>query len=348
VAIAVIVDGRAVPGRTDSMTMPEVDQLLYSKSARNAGWVELMEFAAHKNTRDERIIETYSFGAIFRQYCGLPSWFPLRVYSQHGVSLWAIAPRHELDSREPYLFVHSRRWMDLFHAHGKKTAVAVGSPYVLYRRHLLPGHLRSRETSRGAIFYLSHSSYWGKANWDNERLIALLEEIREREGSLTVCVHFVDVVNGMAKPLFDAGFDIAIAGHFFNRNFARNFYRLLLSHRVVYTNAVGSHVFYAVEAGKDIKWVDLPAQYTNLLHPEDVWNDNQRMSPIEGRIQRLLQLGPAGRDELESIVRDELGIDLIPSRAQLLKYLLYAFYYRDVLYRTKNAYWRLMSRRAPP
>lgn len=301
----------------------------------------MVEFAGQANIKNQSAVEMYGFGTIFRKLCLLPEWFPIKVDAQHGVSLWMIPPSHNLNAPERLVFVHSNRWVDIFRKHGRKGAVAVGSPFVSYRHYLLRRHGSAGTPPRGAIFYLSHSTFWEKASWESADLVRLLENIRSQEGSLTVCVHFVDVLNGLAKPIYDAGFDLATAGNYFNSEFPDNFYALLHGHRTIYTNAVGSHVFYAVEASKEVKWVDLPHHYVNIGYEEQVWNDCLQQRPIEDAVKRHLQNGVDDKAALEDICHSELGLNATPSRLRLLGLILLSNLDWYLLRKLRRLYWRL-------
>lgn len=317
-----------------------VEHLIVNREGAVDGWNKLYEFASFANSRDKSSIEMYGFGTILRRLCFLPRWFPIRVRSQHGVSLWTVPPDHDLQASERLLFVHSPRWVEIFKSHGRQGVVAIGSPFVMFRRHVWGATHRTAAEPRSAIFYLSHSTFWEKVSWDSDQLLDLLQQIRTQEGSLTVCVHFVDILNGLAKTIYEAGFDIATAGNYFNTEFPKNFYALLLGHRTVYTNAVGSHVFYAVEAGKEVRWVELPHEYFNIGYSDQIWSEFCRTRPIEMTIIGHMRAGAAARKELEMVCRDELGIDSIPSRFEILTLIVISNIDWYFVRKLKMIYWR--------
>lgn len=302
-----------------------MDKLIFSARSERDDWQRLLAFASHKNVSAERNIEMYGFGAILRTLCHLPASWPLMVESQHGVSLWTVPIEHELKAPEPFLLVHSRRWVDIYRKAGSQRAVAIGSPFVMFRHHLLDKRGgRAVRVTRRAIFFLSHSTFWEKAQWRTDHLFSALEDIRKREGDVTVCVHFADVMNGLAESIYQAGFDIATAGHSFNTEFPFNFYSLLLGHDIVYTNAVGSHVFYAVEMGKQVRWLDLPVQYVNVGYSDELWKETLRERPIEHEVIQCLRAGAERMPDLKRICSAELGLQEMIKPAMLLLLLLKA------------------------
>ena len=320
--------------------MPGLGDLIYSACKEGAGWQQLSDFAQRKDSASELVIEKYGFGRILRQMCGFPSWLPLRVMTQHGVSLWNIPNKQEMASPERFLLVHSRRWLEIYRSHGFDRAVAIGSPFVMYRRNLADPEVAKARPERGAIFFLSHSTFWEKAEWQKDRLLAVLDQIRTQHGSVTVCLHFVDVINGLGQAIFDAGHDIATAGNYFNSRFPDNFYRLLFGHEVVYTNSVGSHVFYAVEAQKQVRWVDLPANYVNIGYNEEVWKDRLRDRPIECEVEECLRAGSSKSARLAEICSDELGLHTLATPDQLRKLVVSANFHWYTIMALKRQYWR--------
>lgn len=321
-----------------------MNELVFSARAERGDWQRLLTFASYKNSRSERPIEMYGFGAILRRLCHLPPRWPLMVNSQHGVSLWTVPIQHELNAPEPRLLVHSRRWVDIYSNVGYRRAVAIGSPFVMFRRHLLNEGQAQVMPTRRALFFLSHSTLWEKAQWQADHLLPALEQIRRREGDVTVCLHFVDVINGLAQSIFDAGFEVATAGHYFNTDFPHNFYTLLLGHDVVYTNAVGSHIFYAVEADKEVRWVDLPVHYVNIGYSDEVWKETMRERPIELAIAECVRAGAERLPDLKRICSEELGLQEMMKPATLLLLLLKANVEWSVMRQMKMLYWRLASR----
>ncbi len=223
---------------------------------------------------------------------------------------------------EPFLLVHNRRWVDIFRKHGRKRVIAAGSFFVAYRRLFSKLELPASKELRGAVFFLSHSTFWEKSTWDVDKLRGLLDEIAKNEDGLTVCVHFADVINGTAKSIFDAGYDIACAGNYFNSEFPKNFYAILTQHSAVYTNAVGSHVLYALEASLPVHWVDLPYHVTNVAYSERDWVDANKEKPIMTKVEQLLRKGDTKAPELHRLCRQELGLDSMISRSRLMAIII--------------------------
>lgn len=307
-------------------------------------WQRLQRFASLKNARSEESIEMYGFGSILRRMGHMPNWFPLHLRSQHGISLFSTPIAHEMSGSERFLLVHSTRWEKIYHTHGFRRAIAIGSPFVMFRRNLLRQAKPTMDLQRKAIFYLSHSTFWEKAEWQSDRLFMALDAIKERHGSVTVCVHFVDVLNDSVRPLFDAGYEIATAGNYFNNDFPNNFYKLMLDHEVLYTNAVGSHVFYAIEAGKNIHWVDLPADYINIGYTGDDWQQRLQERPIEVEVEKCLKQGVAGSARLLEICNQELGLDILASPGRLLRLFMRANPYLNPLLAIKLRYSKMASK----
>ncbi len=302
----------------NKLIMADDQDLIFCMKKGADDWQRLQRFASLKNARTVETIEMYGFGSILRRMVHMPNWFPLHLKSQHGISLFSTPIAHEMSGSERFLLVHSTRWEQIYHSHGFMRATAIGSPFVMFRRNLLRQAKPTMGLQRQAIFYLSHSTFWEKAEWQSDRLFMALDAIKERHGSVTVCVHFVDVLNDSVRPLFDAGYEIVTAGNYFNNDFPNYFYKLMLNHEFLYTNAVGSHVFYAIEAGKEIHWVDLSTDYTNIGYTGDEWQQLLNERPIQIEVERCLKLGYAGKARLLEICNQELGLDTLASRFRLL------------------------------
>jgi hypothetical protein len=299
-----------------------MQSLYFSKKDGVSTWEDLKAFAEKQDIQSELVCEMYGIGGIIRRLCFLPSWFPLRILTQHGVSFWEVPPSHELTS--PFLFhlVHNRRWVEIFRKHGREKVIATGSFFVAYRRLFFRKTGLNVARKKGAIAYISHSTFWEKAEWRSDALFEQLNAIAAREGTVTLCFHFVDILNEKAKPFFDAGYTIATSGHYLNRNFPLNFYSILSDHSMIYSNAVGSHVLYAIEAGFDVNWLELPFEMKNVALSESDWADTITEKPIINQLEALLRSGKARNPEALELCEQELGLSEMIGRARLLGIVL--------------------------
>lgn len=314
--------------------------LYFSKKDGVSTWEDLKAFAETQDIKSELVCEMYGIGTVIRRLCFLPNWFPLRILTQHGVSLWEVPPSHEL--RSPFLFhlVHNQRWVEIFRKHGRRRVVATGSFFVAYRRLFFGKIDRGTPPNRGAIAYISHSTFWEQAEWRPDALFERLNEIADQEGKVTLCFHFVDILNEKAKPFFEAGYTIATAGHYLNREFPRNFYSILSDHATIYSNAVGSHVLYAMEAGFDVNWLELPYEMKNVALSESDWADTITEKPIIKRLEALLRSGKARSPEALELCEQELGLSEMIGRARLLGIVLASSIYWHFWLRSRKLWKR--------
>lgn len=79
-------------------------------------------------------VEMYGFGKELRKYCFLPSKFPLRIKSQHGIVLWNKPSLHELNSELPFMLVFSKRHHLAWKKLSKKPCFIIPHPFYIYKK----------------------------------------------------------------------------------------------------------------------------------------------------------------------------------------------------------------------
>lgn len=253
-------------------------------------------------------VEMYGFGKELRKYCFLPSKFPLRIKSQHGIVLWNKPSLHELNSELPFMLVFSKRHQLAWKKLSKKPCFIIPHPFYLYRKRK---KIQPRGDRSGSVFFLSHSTFSKETDMDFVQIIDQLKNLPEEFKPITVCLHFVDILKDKHLLFEKAGFECVTAGHMFNRDFISNFYDILIQFKYSLSNDVGSHTFYSIELGIPFSLLGESAQVTitkseeleNLLLNKNLAYQDQ-MEGLIGRETLNYGISP----ELKEVVIREMGI----------------------------------------
>lgn len=254
-------------------------------------------------------VEMYGFGKELRKYCFLPSRFPLRIKSQHGIVLWNTPSLHELNSELPFMLVFSKRHQLAWKKISKKPCFIIPHPFYLYRKRK---KIQPRSDRTGSVFFLSHSTFSKETDLDFVQIIDQLKSLPKEFKPITVCLHFVDILKNKHLLFEKADFECVTAGHMFNRNFISNFYDILTRFKYSLSNDVGSHTFYSIELGIPFSLVGDSArisiteaeEFENLLLKKDL--DKQgHMEEAIGRNKLNYHILP----QVKEIVHQEMGIN---------------------------------------
>src|SRR5690606_10882803 len=247
-------------------------------------------------------VEMYGFGKELRKYCFLPSGFPLRIKSQHGIVLWNNPSLHELNSELPFMLVFSKRHQLAWEKISKKPCFIIPHPFYLYRTR---EKIQLRDDRSGSLFFLSHSTFSKETDINFVQIINQLENLPEEFKPVTVCLHFVDVLKDKHLLFEKAGFECVTAGHMFNKDFISNFYEILIRFKYSLSNDVGSHTFYSIELGIPFSLVCDSARIS-ITEAEELENALLKKSlAFQGRIE-------------EMIVRNKLNYQIIPQIKEIV------------------------------
>src|SRR5690606_32839887 len=254
-------------------------------------------------------VEMYGFGKELRKYCYLPSMFPLRIKSQHGIVLWNTPSLHELNTELPFMLLFSKRHQAAWKKLSKKPCFITKHPFYLHRKrnNIQPGGNRS-----GSLFFLSHSTFSKEIDIDFVKLINELQNVPEDFKPVTICLHFVDILKKKHLLFQRKGFCCVTAGHMFNEDFISNFYNILINFKYSLSNDIGSHTFYSIELGIPFSLLGDPAQIT-ITEQEEVENLLLRKNlKYQEHIEKLLERNRFNyqiSSEMKKIVDQELGIE---------------------------------------
>ena len=243
-------------------------------------------------------VEMYGFGKELRKYCFLPSKFPLRIKSQHGIVLWSTPSLHELNSELPFMLVFSKRHQLAWEKISKKPCFIIPHPFYLYRTRK---KIRPRNDRSGSLFFLSHSTFSKETDINFVQIIKQLKNLPEEFKPVTICLHFVDILKDKHLLFEKAGFECVTAGHMFNKDFVSNFYDILTNFKYAISNDIGSHTFYSIELGIPFSLLGESARVT-ITKSEELENLllNKNLA-YQGHMEKLL-----GRDVLNDHISPEL------------------------------------------
>ncbi len=191
--------------------------------------------------------ENSSFGKTFRIWARYPKFLPLCISSDHAVHWESRCWPNEINSRYKVFFTwNERKFKKLRNEHNKK-AYHVPHPWVFYRKKYWAKLPLNRS---GTLVYFAHSNNTSTPSYENlDEYMKSLAELPNKYKPICICLSFHDVEKGMHKKLRKYGYPIVTAGWTGAQDFIDRFYALLYQFRYATSPNIGSHTFYAIEAG---------------------------------------------------------------------------------------------------
>ncbi len=260
----------------------------------------------------------YGRSKILRELTGLPPLFPINVGMNHGIIFYTLTQNYAdqvAGMSSPVFFAHSARIADFLRDKVAKRVRVFADVFPLYRRFK---DWKRKEQQKGTIYYPHHSTREVTVTNDIKDICDRLAALPEAYQPITISLYFRDLLNGNWQTYQDYGFDVVCNGHFYDQDFVDNFYHNLLGHRFAAGNGLGSHTFYAIEAGIPYFILGAPPvniaakvsdgvyrqgdQTTTIFGPEDRQLDFERQLTY-----RPLPWLPELREETTAYAQAELG-----------------------------------------
>lgn len=193
--------------------------------------------------------EAYSSGTFLREYAFYPSFLPLYCYSEHGIRYQLDIDLHERTNNAPFHILYHKEFRALFQKEIGKPCYQVEAPLPWIRK---KRKLEKYIHAKGTIAFFSHSTpdvvFADDVRTIVDEYIASLKELPSEMQPVCVCLHMHDINNGTYKYFLEKNIPVYTVGNAYNPHFAENFYDILLNFNYSTSNALGSNVWYSVEA----------------------------------------------------------------------------------------------------
>lgn len=192
-------------------------------------------------------VENSSFGKTLREWIAYPSWLPLCASSDHGVHWESRCWPNELESPYRLFLTWNEKKSRLMRERHGREALHVPHPWMAYREKHYPATDPDRV---GTLVFFTHSNATGGPVFESlDEYMYSLRDLPARFQPVVICLSFHDVRKGLHLKLKPYGFPIITAGTTNSQNFVDRFYGMISAFRYACSPDIGSHSYYAVEAG---------------------------------------------------------------------------------------------------
>lgn len=209
---------------------------------------ELLNLLKNPKKRPARIpywtSEVYGAGEGLREYGYYPEWFPLYVFTDHGVLRDSLVCQVELEHDAEAMFYHSIEGVKEFKTLSKIPCYCYYSPLVFYRKN---HKIEQDKDAKGTLACPAHGI--DGMTLDLDKYMQQLKDLPEEFQPVGISLHRDDIESGVYKKFLNAGFEVYTAGDPFDKDYAKRFYGNLKKFKYTTSNVPGSFLFYAVEMG---------------------------------------------------------------------------------------------------
>lgn len=197
----------------------------------------------------------YGFNHLLKKYAGYKDDYKLKFVIDHGVYfLSSFVPPEEYSKNLPMHLVTSKYAKSIIEKTENKILCPI-SLQILYADdyyHKAKFAQEKEKLGKNLLVFPVHSCEWALASYDNEKFIQEILKIKTEHkfDTVTICLHYLDVLKNKDKNFEGYDFNIVTAGHMLDKNFYSRLKTIIKLSDVAMSNDVGSCLFYSIGLDK--------------------------------------------------------------------------------------------------
>lgn len=239
----------------------------------------LIKLRRQVNFRYHWSTEIYSFGKIYRQWLGVPKYFPLLFTSDHGVNLGRAIDPNIFDKPKRYIphLTWNSHIVEASDFPKQLRRKGIVHPWVYWRlRNVVNPELL--ENRKGSVLFIAHSSGGSTTEgFNDEIMVDFLLGLPKTLFPISICVYYGDLSRTDRIDTFERhGFECLTLGNPWEPTFVNNFYSLLSTKKLLISQSYGSQIPLACEfgipvllIGQDAKEIDIESKMPKEYKSED-------------------------------------------------------------------------------
>lgn len=176
---------------------------------------------------------------------------------EHGLYIGSLVPERHLVDPFNNIITFSEYRKKFIETKTDKNIITIG-PYIKYANPLYSQEkidFEKKRLGKTLVVFPSHSIDCVYAKYDINQFIDYIKEFKNKFNfdNVLICLYWKDIALGMQQDYINAGFHVVSAGHSYDPYFLSRLKTIILLSDATLTNAVGTHVGYAVSLNKPIQ-----------------------------------------------------------------------------------------------
>lgn len=264
--------------------------------------------------------EIYSYGKVYRQWLGLPKYFPLLFTSDHGVNLGRVIDPNIFDRPKRYIphLTWNSQIVEASDFPRQLTRKGIVHPWVYWRiqNTVNPEPLENR---RGSVLFIAHSSGGSTTKgFDDQSMVDYLLGLPQTLFPIVICVYFGDLSHTERISIFKRhGFECVTLGDPWAPEFVDNFYSLVATKKLLISQSYGSQIPLACEfgipvllMGQEAREIDLSTNKPKIYKSENPQMLAQGEIAVKSLFSEIYEIPTQVQLEW---ARERLGIKFLPN-----------------------------------
>ena len=197
--------------------------------------------------------EFYSLGILIRKFAYFPSFLPLSVSYDHGLTTnFQILEEQKEACKIRFVFA---KWREEIYKPFYKHVKTILFPYIFYRQQK---NIKQVENPKGTLVFVAHDYPQTKEGCEEAKkeediikdYIKKIKALPKIYQPVCVCVHINDIVHSeIYKYYLKAGIPVYTAGSESDIRFVKRFYNILKNFKYTMAPAIGSSTLYSLDLG---------------------------------------------------------------------------------------------------
>ena len=211
---------------------------------------ELLEFSIKKDNTIKlpQIFQhsyNFSFAKTICKVVGWPTFLPVPVYHDHGISNIDWAVKDEINNKAKYFLIWSQHRKNI-KIKGKKI-ILLEHPYIYYKKNIYKNPITN--IRKGTLVFLPHGSAGFRLSFNYKKFFNKLKKLSKIFSPIVICVFSLDINPVYLRKIRKYKFPIITLGRCSNNNFVDTLYSTLSKFKYCCGTSFGSFVPLAHEMG---------------------------------------------------------------------------------------------------
>lgn len=204
----------------------------------------------------------YGHDQILKAFAGWDPDRPLKIGIPHGVE-YSGQPMCRKREAVPVFGYYTDEGAARCRQGGARHLWPIATPFW----HLLSLQPPNPPNRAGTLFFPTHSfiapdgGEFVEGLYDIPAIADRLCDLPDSYRPVTVCMYWLDVTLGKHLGYLERGLRVVSAGHRYDPQFLVRLQHLMSAHQVAMSNAIGSHVFYAIASGCRYEHLEAPYEF---------------------------------------------------------------------------------------
>ena len=202
----------------------------------------------------------YDHGYWIRKWISWPSWLPLPLHADHGLTFSGLLEEHEYKSSTKIFLTWNSHRYSWLKTTCKKKIFLIPHPYLTM---LAEKYLEASHDKRGTLVFWPHSCPEAVLiEGYIDTYLQELEQLADDQLPISICIHYHDMKDNLLLKRLSK-YQVVTAGSPFEQGFSDKLFSLITSHQFATSSLIGSYTPLCEVIGASFFLYGSRPQYVN-------------------------------------------------------------------------------------